>query len=312
MSMRHPGASSVASAHRLRAMAAVALVALAVGAVVVGARALGRHTSTGTADAVQAWTLRPNVPLSNGELEHAAKVIRDRLSAVGISAEVRVQADVLTLTLPPNRFSRATLEQITSRGDVQVRQVMRSGETSTSPDARHIPQARPFPTASAALKAWSSQADCPAAPPGTDNPVPHGQFIIACDPTATQRFILANSGLASNDLASAIAEVTADGSFVIVTVARRSVLHADALVARVKLQPAVPRCDASFGCNEIALVVDGVVLDHPAIEGVPPRQMLQFMIPPASAPARAVAAIVTTGPLMTGFTIESDRGGRTG
>jgi len=211
---------------RVRSWALPALVAAVVVAITVGAVALTRGGSGRVQPAKPGSfvTLRAQWPLSSAQLRTAQRIIRDRAAVLGArNADVRiVGADEITASLPG--VARADASVLAAVGALQFRPVI--GEPISVPGPSGAATAIIGPPS--VVDPWRSLGFAPPADAAAFNALSASQQqavravlhgwdcyswplqkagapIIACDKTATTRYLLGPAIVASDQIGAATA-----------------------------------------------------------------------------------------------------------
>lgn len=194
-------------------------------------------------------TLTPSVQPGPGQLDTAAKVLRERLNALGSKATVKVHGEALSVRATPSEL--AALRPVLSVGRLEVRQVLEIG----GPGAGTEPGGQAYTAAVFARLGCTVPVD-PArlAPAASD--------AVACSRDGAMTFHLGRPELGPTDIIGASAGRDATGTQAQVRIRFTSGGQDRWTSLTRKTFSSLPPT------NQVAFVVDGVVFSAPVIQAV--------------------------------------------
>jgi preprotein translocase subunit SecD len=254
------------------------------------------------------------------ELASAAKAVRSRLGAEGITAHTSVSGGVIRLSAPSS--ARSAVEAAALPGVLTFRELypladdMTSASPVASPSAEglaaattvtglHVPSNEANQTApSAATMAQFAALDCTKdARPAAIDEDPH-HFVVACDRNGLTKYLLTPADLVAAQVASADATMGQTPIGQPVGLWEVDVTFKDSAV------PQVEKLSARLfhhNMQQLAITLDGVVVSAPSTNGVLGANItISGGRPPFShQEASALAHTLTSGPLPFALTVRS-------
>jgi preprotein translocase subunit SecD len=273
-----------------------------VAAVAVALSGCGGSGSGDGATSDASTRLLPDHPLSTAELQTTAETERARLTAAGLDdVKVSVDNDALLLSGPRARVD-AAVPLAEAQGMVRFRLV--EGEVPAAGDSTSGTTASTNSAEVAAAYLDWSCADDGNPTDGTDRA---DEYILACDETGGMQYMLAPTALDSRHVADASAADDAVQTLTWVVTLRFDDEGSDLWFDLTKRAYEAPETCSSApdeaGCNQIAVVLDGVVISAPASQQPGIRGgVAQIAGDFTEQRAKRLAAELASGPLPTSFT----------
>lgn len=211
-------------------------------------------------------TLVPDRPMSDAELQKAVDTFRHRLDSLGVQhATISTQDDAVLIEA--SGTTRSDIAAIAVRGELQFRLVKTVGPATDC----------------------SSSSD------------------VACSADGNVQYTLGPVALDNSDVQHAdVVQNSIDGSWLVVLgfdAAGADKFHTLTAEAAAELDQGV--CQPPQACGEIAIVVDGTVLEAPTVQqsgGISGGQT-QISGAVTKEDAQTLAALATSGPLPTRFSL---------
>jgi preprotein translocase subunit SecD len=283
---------------RLGAVAALAAAAVAV-AIVGWPGGRSPDSLRVAGDGTTVVTLTADRQLSKAELNTTVDVLRQRMSALGVTGELRTAGDVVTLSVAA--ADTDLVSALGARGEVQWRQVLEVKAGTGAGDG--------WATAGDLTSAESTfqQRDCPtsgASGGASSTVIPAGSYLVTCNADGTTKYLLAPSVIGNADIDSADTQQDSIAGAWPVDV---GFTHSGAeawrqLTAHVVQQPQPQQCRPPGGCNSIGVVVDGQIIATPSVVSGPGGIIggeTQITGPASQNEARVLAAEISAPPLPT-------------
>jgi preprotein translocase subunit SecD len=225
----------------------------------------------------QTFTLTPHTRLSTTSLAVAARIITKRLSALGVKdVEVRPRSGGLEAQIPASARSTLTVVADT-RGMLRFRQALAddAGQPTPATDSHRLPtSAAESPTLSRRFLNTYHAWDCtkPATRNATRGADQAADYIIACAPDGITKYLLAPSTIDNTQISSANAALGTTKQWMVDLTFTSTGAQAWQQLTKTAYdvnngQPpntTIP-CAPPTGCDEVAIVLDGVVQSAPYI-----------------------------------------------
>ena len=269
MSTSSSSRTAKAPSHPGRTLAIMALVLVALLSLVFiqGATSirLGLDLRGGTSVTLQPrLAAGENGKVTNAAIDQAVSIIRQRVNSLGIAeSEVTAEgsgANRQIVISVPGDTGRRVVDLVGQTAELRFRQVLVSGSPLASAKAGKA-FATPPAGVSAATNAKYAALDCTKAAnrqgSGTDLAT---EAIVACDRTGISKYILAPAEVLGRQISTASAAInqtTGSGWYILLNFNNEGTKAFGTLTTRVTKLPA-PQ-------NEVAIVLDGLVVSAPAI-----------------------------------------------
>lgn len=257
---------------------------------------------------LQRTTLFPSGPaLNTKKLQEAASILKTRLHSTGVD-NVRITVERGVIAAIGTVASIAALDATASvSGSFQIRRVLAMG-----PGRGVLPHQEPSvigkaPTLTPTLLQKFRHWNCAGRHwPTLGRPRTASDYIVGCSTDGKTRYLLGPAVMSNHDIASAHAraepaprpwlvelDFTPNGA-----TAWRNLTA----TAASDPKPMNRTCSRATGCNSIALVLDGAVLDAPVFNE-PIRNAARFTLAEGFSPARAreLAGVLDAGRLPAQF-----------
>ena len=269
MSTSSSSRTAKAPSHPGRTLAIMALVLVALLSLVFiqGATSirLGLDLRGGTSVTLQPrLAAGENGKVTNAAIDQAVSIIRQRVNSLGIAeSEVTTEgsgANRQIVISVPGDTGRRVVDLVGQTAELRFRQVLVSGSPLASAKAGKA-FATPPAGVSAATNAKYAALDCTKAAnrqgSGADLAT---EAIVACDRTGASKYILAPAEVLGRQISTASAAInqtTGSGWYILLNFNNEGTKAFGTLTTRVTKLPA-PQ-------NEVAIVLDGLVVSAPAI-----------------------------------------------
>jgi preprotein translocase subunit SecD len=307
-------------------IAARHLVVLAAAVMAVASCAGGSGSSASASSSrpapVVTVTLTPAGAATSTRLSMAAEVLRNRLAALGVTAQVVVAGDALRVSGPSEvRVAVYTAEfpEVLSFREIRTQSKGTTGTPSPTPAGSggtgptviglNAPSSEPDQTApSATTLARFAALNCFTALNSRPTPVdddPH-RFVVACDRAGQTKYLLTPADLIGTQVASASATIGQTPMGQSTGVWEVDVTFKDSAVSQVET---VSRRLFNNNKQQLAITLDGVVLSAPETNGVLGANITISggTQPFSKGEARELAGVVNGGPLPIALTPDGMR-----
>ncbi|MEJ6761527.1 MAG: protein translocase subunit SecD [Candidatus Planktophila sp.] len=288
---------------RALAILAVIVIALLATALIQGASSvrLGLDLRGGTSITLQPRASNDSNKITSEAIDQAVSIIRQRVNSLGVAeAEVTAQGSGTSRQIVisvPGDSGRRVVELVGQTAELRFRQVLaESSPLGGSAESN----ATPVAGVSAEVNAKFASLDCTNVAnlqgAGVDSPT---DAIVACSRTGSSKYILAPAEVLGTQVSKASAGIDqqgASGWYVLLTFNGEGTRAFGSLTARVTTLPS-PQ-------NQVAIVLDGLVVSAPAINEAIPSGNAQITGSFTQVEAQDLANVLKYGALPLAF----DRG----
>lgn len=240
--------------------------------------------------------------VSPGEVQSTVSIFRQRLDAAHLTATLSTEGDHIKVVSPASR-GLAVADLVRRVGALSFRQVLGTSLSSPSEARPEVPKIeRSFAT-----------YDCEKALPPMDAAMT-AHYLVACDSRRTTKYLLGPAAVSGAEVtgANAVVNSTTNDWLVELSFSKQgSAAWFDLTKRAYEADPDQTQSTCQFvnlvkGCNEIGIVLDGVVLAAPSSEqdGIAGGQT-QIAGNLTKTTAQTLAAILRFKPLPVAIVVQS-------
>jgi preprotein translocase subunit SecD len=289
---------------RALAILAVIVVGLLATALIQGASSvrLGLDLRGGTSVTLQPRASNDSNKITTEAIDQAVSIIRQRVNSLGVAeSEVSAQGSGTNRQIVisvPGDSGRRVVDLVGQTAELRFRQVL--AESSSLTTGNNSTAATPAAGVSAAINAQFAALDCtnPTSRQGTGADAP-SDIIVACSNKTASKYILGPAEVLGRQVSKATAGIDQQGAsawYVLLTFNGEGTKAFGNITARVTTL-ASPQ-------NQVAIVLDGLVVSAPAIREAIPSGNAQITGSFTQAEAQDLANVLKYGALPLAF----DRG----
>jgi len=289
---------------RALAILAVIVVGLLATALIQGANSvrLGLDLRGGTSVTLQPRASNDSNKITTEAIDQAVSIIRQRVNSLGVAeSEVTAQGSGTNRQIVisvPGDSGRRVVDLVGQTAELRFRQVLAESSSLTAGDTSTA--ATPAAGVSAAINAQFAALDCtnPTSRQGSGADAPN-DVIVACSSKSAIKYILGPAEVLGRQVSKATAGIDQQGAsawYVLLTFNGEGTKAFGNITARVT-KLASPQ-------NQVAIVLDGLVVSAPAIREAIPSGNAQITGSFTQAEAQDLANVLKYGALPLAF----DRG----
>src|SRR5437763_10310252 len=220
-------------------------------------------TSTAAAGRTATLVLRPLAAISAASLRVTADIVRQRLAAVNVPADVSTANGTLVIKVAPGSLAEA--ESLgRAQGVLRIRQALEERAGSHAGEQRARTELKTLTAAQAAFAAFA----CPAKVKPLDGP---DDYLVACSADNTTQYLLAPAAVEGTEIKSASVDlpqnsISGNDWQIDLSFKSKGTNQFATFTARLAQLPQPPYCSPPTGCNGAAIALDGVVESAPFID----------------------------------------------